>query len=839
MYIKNIYLKKYKYFSFSRIKELSWKNINPISVIVGRNGSGKSSLITTLLPQSLPRSSFLPDGYYECTIEHNKTNYQIISDFTNKDKPHQFIKNKTNLNISGTTKVQQELFETEFDLNSDIYKLLTMEHRITNMKGSYRRQYLSNINPNNIGLALDKYKKVVSKIKDINSVIKMLYIRKEELKEKLLTKSVFKEINHNREQLSKRLEVLTSWHYILNNHIDKLKKNKSEMKELDLSKVKEKINDLRKPILSFTNIDKSNLDKNIIYYESNISKLNESLQNTIERIIEINTELEKYENYKNNNNNLDLKNTLEDKINDLQKHISNYKTFSDDFIPLHMEDIDAAKSNMKHIKSILNELINTDTLIPDKKLNQIKEKINKYKLSIEYINNEIEHLEKTLLELKQTNNPHIPCNVMNDCDLYKNYKNELDNFLKHKNDLIKKLEANKKKTNSYNKAIENLESFYSEHRYYKNKYDELYRICTYTVNGLNRILKEFSISDIVNKGLHVGNLIEKYIIDSELFHNKESDIKKLNSLRDKLFDITNKDIIPIDLLNQFIDENRNKKYKLIEKRDKISTQLKNYKYQLSIYNSYKESTELIKQYKDILDKHIFNKEIYYSTEYYLKIKNIIAELMNNTNMKLVELDSVIKEQEQIQYTLDKEININIETYEKSLKEYKYIESALSPTIGFPYKLTITFLNKIIQNTNVFIDKVFSYPFKLMELDINDKFDYNFKVKVGTTTIKDISYCSKGQRTMIDLAFNLATIIQLGLTNYPIFLDEIDKEFDDFHKQELISLFKYITSYEIINQLFMVSHSQIMSGLEADTLTLGYDNEITSNDNTENINIKKY
>jgi DNA repair exonuclease SbcCD ATPase subunit len=842
MYIKNLQLTKYKFFSFSRIKELIWEDINPISIIIGRNGSGKSSLISALLPQSLPRSSFLPNGYYKCTIEHNKTTYEIISDYSNKDKPHQFLDNGVNLNISGTTKVQQELFETKLGLTPDICKLLTMQHRITNMKNSYRRQYLSDINPNNIGLALEKYKKVLSKIKDINSIIKMLYLRKHDLTEQLLTDTVFEEINYNKEQLSNKLETLTSWHYALNNHINNLNDNRVDITDIPISNIRNKVNELRKPILSFIDIDKTNADGEITRLETTISKLEQNYQNSVDRVMEINKELEKYENYKNTaSNNSELKNILEEKINDTLKCIESFSNLSSESTYLHIDEIEPAKSNINQIKNILSELVNTDTLLSEKVLNKIREKINKYKLSIDYISSDIEKDEIELDKISESYKPTIPCNdnYKSDCTLFREYKAHTDTVTEHRDKLTANIKANKRKIQTYNKAIDNLEVFYSENSYYRQKYDELYTLCVYKVSGLSYILKRYTVDDLLKKGIHVGAHLEKYIHDSERYHEKISHEKTLSLLKDKLFDITNNNTIPSDLLEQLIDDNRAKKHGLLDNIGVIEKQLANNTKKLKIYKSYKDAVNLVSKYKTTLDKYIYSKKLHYSIEYYEKVRKTIADLMSQTNVKLTELSNIIKEQEQIRYTLEKEINTNIVKYEALLKDYQYIEMALSPTSGFPHKLTIDFLNKIIQNTNVFIDKVFSYPFQLMELDINDKFDYSFKVKVGTTTISDISYCSKGQRTMIDLAFNLSTIIQLEMTDYPIFLDEIDKEFDDFHKQELISLFRYITSYEIVKQLFMVSHSQIMIGLESDFLTLGYDNEVSTNDNKQNITITKY
>ncbi|MDR2409991.1 MAG: hypothetical protein LBE13_18020, partial [Bacteroidales bacterium] len=133
-----------------------------------------------------------------------------------------------------------------------------------------------------------------------------------------------------------------------------------------------------------------------------------------------------------------------------------------------------------------------------------------------------------------------------------------------------------------------------------------------------------------------------------------------------------------------------------------------------------------------------------------------------------------------------------------------IEKALSPVSGIPCKLIQNFLNQIINNVNFFISKVWSYPFQLLPLD-DKQLDFQFSYLIGDEIVSDISKGSEAQKVMIDFAFTLAILVLKGWTNYPLFLDEIDKSFDETHKNHILELLEYLLNERIISQLFIVGH----------------------------------
>ena len=85
------YLKGCKRFTLSNISEIEAHFKSNVQVIVGSNGSGKSSFMQELCPIPSVRTDYLPGGRKELHIEHEGHLFIVGSDFGNRTSPHSFI----------------------------------------------------------------------------------------------------------------------------------------------------------------------------------------------------------------------------------------------------------------------------------------------------------------------------------------------------------------------------------------------------------------------------------------------------------------------------------------------------------------------------------------------------------------------------------------------------------------------------------------------------------------------------------------------------------------------------------------------------------------------------
>jgi ABC-type hemin transport system ATPase subunit len=65
--------------------------------------------------------------------------------------------------------------------------------------------------------------------------------------------------------------------------------------------------------------------------------------------------------------------------------------------------------------------------------------------------------------------------------------------------------------------------------------------------------------------------------------------------------------------------------------------------------------------------------------------------------------------------------------------------------------------------------------------------------------------SSGQSDVIDLAVSLVVMAQMGLENYPLFLDEVGASFDEKHQDNLMLFIKKLVMTNKCSSVFMISH----------------------------------
>ncbi|MCT7452053.1 hypothetical protein, partial [Escherichia coli] len=126
--------------------ELVIRPDNPVQLILGSNGSGKSSLLPLLYPTVPERADFDKDGYYEYRCEHRNKQYRLISRLEKGFKHEFYVNDSENLNGGGTQPAQWKLIEEHFELNDDTIRLLLgyeTAYQFTEMGPMKRRERLT------------------------------------------------------------------------------------------------------------------------------------------------------------------------------------------------------------------------------------------------------------------------------------------------------------------------------------------------------------------------------------------------------------------------------------------------------------------------------------------------------------------------------------------------------------------------------------------------------------------------------------------------------------------------------------------------------------------------
>ena len=174
MKIDKIILYRYRRLSLNSIERLEYTPENNIQVIIGRNMSGKSSLLKELspLPPEL-KKEFKDEGYKEIHISHNNSNYILLSKLENNKQIHSFKKDNVELNDGSTRKVQLELVKQYFNITPAIMDILLNKNNFTSMAPLERKKWFTDMSSIDYTYPISIYNKIKTTHRDILGGIKL------------------------------------------------------------------------------------------------------------------------------------------------------------------------------------------------------------------------------------------------------------------------------------------------------------------------------------------------------------------------------------------------------------------------------------------------------------------------------------------------------------------------------------------------------------------------------------------------------------------------------------------------------------------------------------------
>jgi len=190
------------------------------------------------------------------------------------------------------------------------------------------------------------------------------------------------------------------------------------------------------------------------------------------------------------------------------------------------------------------------------------------------------------------------------------------------------------------------------------------------------------------------------------------------------------------------------------------------------------------------------------------------KMRGDLSYKLREIERTLGDQKKLSDILNSETLPQLELIKRKKKMWEAVESGLSPSRGLPCIYLVRFINKLISIANSYIKEVWCHDMELVYLNEEDELDFTLSVMMNKSTIvKDISLCSKGEQSMIDLAMTLAICVErCYLEKYPIKLDEIDSALTEEHRSKLINLLGSMLEEGVIKQMFLVNHFAAYTGI---------------------------
>ena len=780
---------------------------NPEQVIIGTNGSGKSSIMQELTPIPAHRRNFAKGGYKTIYIRHNNKLYKLVSDFKSGNNHEFWVANDDldylaadyeNLNPGRTYKVQLNLVEEHFGFTADIVDLFVSKEKFTSMSVSRRKEWIIRLYGGDLDYVIALHRKLVKRATESSTVVKHIRKRIAEESAKLISPEEL-------QQLTDRVnEYQTNLTQLYNSGIERTNFNLDEL-NASIKKNLATIEGFTKHVsgmkLSAPSVDGERINniEELRSWKHTLSDREREYQTKLSKLYQESSELTTLIKKLVDSKDIDIQDlmdnnfTLEAKIGELTNSLQ-YGLFeniySDHSLALYDQLIDLS----------MNMLDNSDRKYTREIANKVKEQ--RKDLSDKYIiaHREFEKYQHRLEHIENAKHEECPnCNhkwypgietgskeyTLQQIEHLRAKINELDKSIFEADEYLGLYSEFASSANTLNALINSNPS-------YQLFWDKLLELNVWYMHPTVLLQHVQNWYTDVQSSIIIQDYRKTIALNADVIagyeKNKGNDIGKTETM---LTDIESN----INNYLGLIEANRSKLEELNKFESHHETIRLNYEYAL------KESKQLAK-----------------TTATYLEqlATNIVKEQVQDNQMKLANTQSALQAAMSIQVVIDS-LETNLTEANKQLERRETLSKALDPKSGVIADYIRSFIELFVEQMNDIISKVWTIPMQIMPCGFNedgaDAGDLNYRFPVihngGMTTSQDIADNSSAQKDMIDFAFVLTVYLYLGYKSYPLYIDELAPTMDELHRININNFVKMLIESHRHSQMFMISH--YMSG----------------------------
>lgn len=823
MRIPRIKIKKFKRFALNGYDEIDMTFLSKVIIILGTNGSGKSSLfrlLTTLVPD---KKEFEKDGHCIIEIIHNGCEYILTADFTKKHV-YSFRKDGIEMNNGGKVTIQKDLVEQEFHIGQRDSLMMRGKTEFSRLKPNERKQLISMMADTDMTYAMHLYKTLEVKTRDLKGNIKYISgrISQEQAKKQELINAPstydpekLREIIRNCSEILENSTVGVNAAEMLENQLQ------GQLREFDT--LDEKLTGAMKrldrmgplPYLDGEQIQVADIDMAINHISAKISRAEGKMSIAVEEESKVLKELEEMGNIANAEQLHGELENVEQRIKQID-HVLVLDYSGIDVSTVHSTDM-RFRNEITDLISRLDD--NTSGKLNRARLNELEQLISIHTGEQEKLNKAYVDLNRKQVALENAHRVSCPkCKHgfrPGHADVTDEHVAKLSNDMDMLRDDITQIKR---------KIIE-----------YKEEYQ---RISNYAAGlvKLNQLLSSKGMSAMIGELFDGGkmrfipevlsNVATTWMDQVGVAKNKKALEEQRDALRHRIDTLANINLDRVDTL-----ESSANRLRLV-----ISVLGREMQTDTKVLSSLKA----IKRDNDSLDQH------------FAKFLSVEAELDETyNNLKSVYHVMAVRESmyaAQQQLTLLEGHTKNIEAVdaviadlEKSLAElkedYQYHQDLvllMSPNKGIIAKTLGKFMSHLTNQVNGVIGGVYEYPFEVLpsKFDANEAdVDYKFPFVLDDSPAEsgdDIDDTSDGQREIVDFAFRILCLEHMRHADKPLFLDEPGRPQDETHADNMMKYIKSIADSEDTEQVFMISHHAATHGAftDADVCVLNPSN-ITS------------
>ncbi len=785
MKIDRLELYGFKRLMLNNIKHFVYTPSSPQQLILGTNGSGKSSILSELSPLPAHQSNYTKDGYKKITISHLGRLYQLESIF--KTSKHSFVLDGEELNPGGTGEVQKSLAFQHFGINKDIHELLTGEVRLSQLGAAERRKWITQISRADYSYAMGAFKRISGRARDQQGALKHL---KQRLAQEIHNLQTMQNDEGLEERAAKLREELN--HLMLERipNLPSLDAQRVKMQELFESIEASAQEFFKNPVfmpsgktyLSNEDVgfDLQRLDTNIHSTQAMIQRMGDEFSDM--QAVVNSVQMDAGESMEN----------LPELIREQQEELSFLRDAQEVF-----KELNSPSEIQRDWQAIGDEVQMTFRQLPDnadrrysresvagaqEEIKRLENAIAASQGRVNQINNKIEAMNEAK-ELQCPSCTYVWRPGYSD--------QEMTDLLRNRQDHIGVI-------NGSNERIKHLTAFIEECAGYMELYQ---RFRGYT-QGYPRLqpLWDYILSNQLLLNNPKGNLSLfaqwardlEYNVKHELARKRLAHYQEIQERQNAVGDTahftrrmrtlqTEIEQATADLLKRREDRATIERFfRKLQRLQEIAQRMEN------------DYTE-IERIRSVLIDALRNE--------------VIDETVNVHQLELGGIMRRISEKEG-QEGIVRDLESSKAEVELDAKALSIMVQALSPNEGLIAEQLARDIGCLVAQLNSIIGSIWTYDMTVLSCGLDSgELDYKFPLKVHghAEPPSDVRRGSKGQQQMVNLAFHLTVMLYAGLEGYPLFLDEPGEGFDEQHRVKLMDFVKQLMDMNRHSQLFMISH----------------------------------
>lgn len=794
MFISELVLHRCKRFYLKGIDTL---RINPslkTQIILGTNGSGKSSLLKvgfSVLPGD--KDDFEKGGYKYIKVLNNGRVYELRSEYSGKVMSHSFIvwineEDFEELNEGHTGAVQRELVREHFGMTSDLHNVLTGQLKFTDMTPIQRREWITLLSSADFDYVIKLHGRIKRAVRDTNAVIKHLSGRLVSETTKKIDDATFQTLRQQSADVYSKL-----------------------MKLHQVSR-------------------RDGLAPTFAHYERQYHELLSDIDGLLQRTKYLKGSAPGIVKDTDNEAVVQLKDSLKSRVQMLEAALQE--------VSERHHEIDKQLHDLDEMEGIdPKELAEKISVLLDRK----QDLIAKFRLVKD--GNRLPVSEYCFSTINEVMNLLHQVNISDDSYLDRQvYVTKQREMADHQNNMMK----GQSRIGELEYRLEHI----------RNCKSTQCPNCNHSFKEGVNASEEDEIKASLSKGYSfrtsmqekidsIGNWLVEANTVGESLHAIQQ-IRDRNPDLDELWHLINQNggyragraLIP--LCTQFMGDVRNNmqiadlERELHPLREREAALLKMDKsgHLREVANSLGDrvldlKTHLMDARQSLKEVEQFHARMIEAREISLTIEmgmTRLNELMDNMTrfVAVEEVESQVKRHQvqlgmleqslaeaEVQMGIINDLNRSLEDARSEEEALIQLEKLLSPKDGIIAEQIMVFINTFIAAINDVIAKVWGYNLALDTCNLEGgELDYKFPIYVHSAdnTIPDIKYGSDSQVDIVNQAFILVVYKFLELQQFPLYLDELGRTFDEVHRLNLTLAIKELIDDDTYSQVFFISHS---------------------------------